>query len=269
MLGELLRIPVAGDDVAQNPEAGHAGDVAHDQRELDVHLDQRFLHALDQSARVLDEGRAVPEIAAQRDDPIDGAETPAEQPEDVQISEPFAIGDITLATREVLRVARIDEHYLKAAGLEDLVERDPIYAGGLHRHVRHPTRGEPGGEAVQIPGEGRKGANGGRVAIGWHGDEVFCRATVDAGGVRMQTFQRIRRGERLRGRTTTIAFPQRLLYTFGQPPGTGMRMRGNLLNGITPIARRVTNDDAANPRTTLTLGLLSTSAGSASVPGGS
>ena len=47
-----------------------------------------------------------------------------------------------------------------------------------------------------------------------------------------------------------------------------MRMRGNLLNGITPIARRVTNDDAANPRTTLTFGLLSTSAGSASVPGG-
>jgi len=47
-----------------------------------------------------------------------------------------------------------------------------------------------------------------------------------------------------------------------------MRMRGNLLNGIAPRERRVTNDDAANPRTTLTFGLLSTSAGSASVPGG-
>ena len=32
-------------------------------------------------------------------------------------------------------------------------------------------------------------------------------------------------------------------------------MRGNLLNGITPRERRVTNDDAANPRTTLTCGL--------------
>ena len=47
-----------------------------------------------------------------------------------------------------------------------------------------------------------------------------------------------------------------------------MRMKGNLLNGITPRQRRVTNDDAANPRTTLTCGLLCTSAGSVSVPGG-
>jgi hypothetical protein len=32
-------------------------------------------------------------------------------------------------------------------------------------------------------------------------------------------------------------------------------MRGNLLNGIPTRERRVTNDDAANPRTTLTCGL--------------
>ena len=46
-----------------------------------------------------------------------------------------------------------------------------------------------------------------------------------------------------------------------------MRMRGNLLNGIPTRERRVTNDDAANPRTTLTGGLQRTSAGSVSVPG--
>ena len=33
-----------------------------------------------------------------------------------------------------------------------------------------------------------------------------------------------------------------------------MRMSGNLLNGLTPRLRRVTNDDAANPRPTLTNG---------------
>ena len=52
------------------------------------------------------------------------------------------------------------------------------------------------------------------------------------------------------------------------PPGTGMRMRGNLLNGITSRDRRVTNDDAANPQPTLTNGLQRTSGGSGSVPGG-
>ena len=45
-------------------------------------------------------------------------------------------------------------------------------------------------------------------------------------------------------------------------------MSGNLLNGITPRERRVTNDDAANPRPTLTDGLPRTSGGSGSVPGG-
>jgi hypothetical protein len=47
-----------------------------------------------------------------------------------------------------------------------------------------------------------------------------------------------------------------------------MRMRGNLLNGITSRQRRVTNDDAANPRPTLTNGHARTNAGSGSVPGG-
>jgi hypothetical protein len=47
-----------------------------------------------------------------------------------------------------------------------------------------------------------------------------------------------------------------------------MRMSGNLLNGITSCERRVTNDDAANPRPTLTNGLQRTSGGSGSVPGG-
>ena len=47
-----------------------------------------------------------------------------------------------------------------------------------------------------------------------------------------------------------------------------MRMSGNLLNGITSRQRRVTNDDAANPRPTLTHGHPRTSGGSGSVPGG-
>ena len=45
-------------------------------------------------------------------------------------------------------------------------------------------------------------------------------------------------------------------------------MRGTLLNGIPPPQRRVTSDDAANPRPTLTDGHPRTSGGSGSVPGG-
>ena len=38
-----------------------------------------------------------------------------------------------------------------------------------------------------------------------------------------------------------------------------MRMLGNLLNGMTSLARRLTNDDAANPRATLLNGHTGTS----------
>jgi hypothetical protein len=46
-----------------------------------------------------------------------------------------------------------------------------------------------------------------------------------------------------------------------------MRMKGNLLNGITPRERFVTNDDAASPRPMLINGQPRTSGGSGSVPG--
>ena len=55
MLGEVLGIALARDDVAEDAQAGDAGDVADDQRQLHVHLDQRFLHALDVRARALDQ----------------------------------------------------------------------------------------------------------------------------------------------------------------------------------------------------------------------
>ena len=129
---------------------------------------------------------------------LGGAETPAEQTEDVQVPKPFAIGDVTLAAGKILHVARIDEDHLEAAGLEDLEDRDPVHAGGFHRHVRDPTGTQPGGEPMQIPGKRRERAHGCRVAIGRHGDEVFCGPAIDPGGMRMQTFKRIRRGARLR-----------------------------------------------------------------------
>jgi hypothetical protein len=45
-----------------------------------------------------------------------------------------------------------------------------------------------------------------------------------------------------------------------------MRMSGNLLNGITPRKRRVTNADAANPRPTLANGHHAPVAGRARFP---
>jgi hypothetical protein len=184
----------------------------------------------------------------------------------MEVAEPFAVGHVALPAREILDVSGVDEDDLEAPRIEDLEDRDPRDAGRLHRDVRDAARRQPLGEAVKIGGERRERLDRRGVAIGGHGDEVLGRAAIDTGGIGVQPFERGGRLARLR-HPTTLAF-HGASFTLTRPPGTGMRMRGNLLNGIPTRERRVTNDDAANPRTTLTGGLRSTSAGSVSVPGG-
>jgi hypothetical protein len=94
-------------------------------------------------------------------------------------------------------VTSVHKDDVEAARLQNFEDRDPVDAGGFHRHMRHPTRGEPIGEPVQIAGKRGERTDRRRVPIGWNGDEVFGRATVDPGGVRMETFEGIRRGARL------------------------------------------------------------------------
>ncbi len=140
----------------------------------------------------------MPEIPAQGDDAVGGAEAPAQEAQDVEVAEPFAVRDITLAAREVLHVTRVDENHLETARVEDLEDGNPVDAGRFHRHVGHATRGEPIGEAVQIGREGGKRSHRGRIAVRGHGDEVFRRPTVDSGCVRMETLESIRGRARLR-----------------------------------------------------------------------
>lgn len=92
--------------------------VAHDQRKLDVHLDQRLLHTLDEGPRALDQRGPMPEIAAQGDDPVGGPKAPAQQAEDMEVAQPLAIRDITLAPGEIFDVPRVDEDHLEAPRLQ-------------------------------------------------------------------------------------------------------------------------------------------------------
>ena len=113
MLGEVLRIALAGDDVAEDAQAGDTGDVADDQRQLHVHLDQRFLHALHEGTRALDQRGPVPKIPPQRDDAVGGAEAAAQESQDVEVAEPFTVGDIALPAGKIFDMAGIDEDHLK------------------------------------------------------------------------------------------------------------------------------------------------------------
>jgi hypothetical protein len=82
-------------------------------------------------------------------------------------------------------VPRVHQVHLKAARVQDLVQRNPIDAGGLHGDGRDPTVLEPVGEAMEIGGEAVKSSHRCGVAIGPHGDVVRAVAHVDARGVGM------------------------------------------------------------------------------------
>jgi hypothetical protein len=84
---------------------------------------------------------------------------------------------------------RVDEDHVEATGVEDLEDGNPVDARGFHRHLGHATRREPVSEAVQIGRKGGNDSDGGGIMVRWHGDKMFRRPTVDAGGVRMETLE--------------------------------------------------------------------------------
>src|ERR1700674_5824549 len=56
-----------------------------------------------------------------------------------QIRNPHRVVDVALATGDVANVRSIREHQLEPA-LQDVPDRLPVDAGGLHRYVRDPLR---------------------------------------------------------------------------------------------------------------------------------
>src|SRR2546426_10605798 len=118
---EGVGVRLAADDVTENAQAGDARDIADHDGELEVHLDQRLLHALDVRRRALHQGLAVPQIGAQRRDGRGGSEATAQQPDAMELLDPLAVDDVGLVAGDTLYVTRVDEHDVEAAPLEDLV----------------------------------------------------------------------------------------------------------------------------------------------------
>ena len=120
--GQVRRVVAASDNVAQDFEAGDAGDVTDDERQLDVHLHQRLLHPLDIRPGALHQGLPMAHVGAQRDNALGRAKTPPKQAHAMEVAQPFAVRHIAFATRDVLDVARVHEQDGDAAGLEDVVD---------------------------------------------------------------------------------------------------------------------------------------------------
>ena len=235
MLGERLRIGPPGDDVTDNAQPGDAAEIAEHGRELEVHLQQRLLHALDMCGGALHQGLAVAQIRAQGGDGGGGAETAAQQADAVQLLDPLAVHDVALPPRDVLHVMRVDEHHLEAPGLEDLVEGDPVHPGRFHRDGGDAAGREPVGAAMEFGRDGRERPHRGRVPVGGDGDVVLGRPAIDPRGVRVHALEECGAGCRLLAMTRLMALHGMLLLDRVRRSirGQGMRRRGILLNGIT------------------------------------
>lgn len=235
MLGELVRVAVTGHDVAEDPQSGHTGDVADDQWPLQVHLHERFLHALNVGPRTFDERLAMTEIGAEGDDGIGRPKTPAQEAHAVQLADPLTIRDIAFSPGHVLEVPRVHQQHLESAGLQDLVHRDPVDAGRFHRHAPYATGAEPVCQAQQIAREGRKRSHRRRVAIGRHGDKMFRRAAIDPCDVRIETLEDGGRDAWLSWRPAAIVFHRKLLHTAPSIREQGGGTEDILPNGITGV----------------------------------
>ena len=72
-----------------------------------------------------------------------------------QLAEPLRVRDVGLAAGHVLDVARVAERQLEVV-FEQLPDRLPVDAGGLHRDVRDLMRGQPIAQCDQAPHRGLK-----------------------------------------------------------------------------------------------------------------
>src|ERR1700724_2679308 len=79
----------------------------------------------------------------------------------------------------------VDQVYLEATLLQNLIKRDPVHTSGLHRHRTYPAALQPVGESLQITGETSKPACSVLISIRRHCNVYLLRADVDPRRVRL------------------------------------------------------------------------------------
>ena len=177
--GQGGAITLAGDDGAQDGLSGVAHDVADDVVQLHVHLGEDLLHALDMATLVGQQHVAVAPEGAQSADLLIGSEGAAQQAKAHELLKPLAIEHIAFAPWQVLDVAGIDQVDLEAARLQDLIDGDPVHAGGLHHHGLDPAALEPVGHAVDGVSEAVEVAHALIIAISGHAGELAGGADIN------------------------------------------------------------------------------------------
>jgi hypothetical protein len=91
------------------------------------------LHVQDMLCCHLDQAVAVSPKRTNRANESGRPKTGTQQSHRMEVLKPLAIGNVGLPAGNILHVLRIDKAHIHATGLQDLIHRDPVHAGGLHR----------------------------------------------------------------------------------------------------------------------------------------
>src|SRR5271170_2390699 len=138
-------ISFARKDRIQDLEATDSCDVVKNAVNLKVHLIQSLLHVQDVLGCHLNQAAAMsPERSYGADEPR-WPKTGTEQSNRVEVLEPLAIGYVCLPARNVLHMLCVDQIDLQSPRFQDLVDRNPVHAGRLHRDRMNPALLEPVG----------------------------------------------------------------------------------------------------------------------------
>jgi hypothetical protein len=93
------------------------------------------------------------------------------------------------ASRDILDVAGVDQSNLKAAGLKNLKEWNPVHARRFHHDRGDPTGRQPVGEPIQVTGKGTKFLDRFDITVCRHTDPMLLSSHIDAGGMGMHEGQ--------------------------------------------------------------------------------
>jgi hypothetical protein len=120
--------------------------------QLQIHLHQRLLHALDLLGLLLDERVAMAHQSTHHAHPLLGAKRALQQPIAHQLLQPLAVEHVGLAPRHVLDVARVDQQHPQPVPLQQFVHRNPVHPGGFRGHGVDRAADQPIGQLLQIGG---------------------------------------------------------------------------------------------------------------------
>ena len=109
---------------------------------------------------------------------IGGSKRRPQEADGVQVPQPLAIGNIGSSASNVLEIPRVDQADFEPAGFQDLEQRNPVDAGGLHRHRFDSAGLEPVRQPMEIFRECGEGSHRFGVSVRRHGNEDFRCAYV-------------------------------------------------------------------------------------------